>query len=181
MNKLALPLVFVLPLLLFSGCLGYFEVAQAEEPQLVSPPEQVGETPAPIVEPEEEVQDAPAEIPEEIAEPEVEEEKIVQWDVGVSYEDKEAGKRTLEAVEFDGYILVVDDITDDKPYPCAALSVGILHETSIETLFQDKVCPGESTYWTSPEGAKYRIKVFETATGYAGYAYWANVAVYKQG
>ena len=172
--------------MLFSGCCGYFEFEQAGEPQLVEAPEPV-ETPAeePAGEPvpwnvSVEDFDEAAE-PEPEAEPEVEEEELVHWDVGVTEEDEEEGSKKLQAVEFDGYALIVDDITDDYPYPCAALRVGDMSGTYIETLFQDKVCPGESTYWTSPEGAKYRIKVFETAAGYAGYAYWADVAVYKQG
>ena len=174
--------------ILFSGCLGYFEFESEGEPRLVEAPADMEEAPVAIPEPEppaeEEVQEEMEETPDGIAEPveeiEVDEEKLVQWDVGVTYEDKEAGKRTLQVLEFGEYILVVDDITDDKPYPCAALSIGILHETYIETLFRDKVCPGESAYWESPEGDKYRIKVFETAAGYAGYAYWADVAIYKQ-
>jgi hypothetical protein len=172
--------------MLFSGCLGYFEFEQTGEPQLV-------EAPAPAVETAP-VEEAPAGEPvpwdvdvndfnesaETEPEPEVEEEELVHWDVGVTEEDEEEGSKKLQAVEFDGYALIVDDITDDYPYPCAALRVGDMSGTYIETLFQDKVCPGDSTYWTSPEGARYRIKVFETAAGYAGYAYWADVAVYKQ-
>ncbi len=178
MRYFALFLVFGM---LFSGCCGYFEFEQAGEPQLVEAPAPVVETP-PAYEPEE-VPAAEPEPEEEVPEPEpeVEEEELVHWDVGVTEEDEEEGTKKLQAVEFDGYALIVDDITDDYPYPCAALRVGDMSGTYIETLFQDKVCPGESTYWTSPEGATYRIKVFETAAGYAGYAYWADVAVYKQG
>lgn len=165
--------------LLFSGCLGYFEAEQAGEPQLVEGPEPVGGTPpaeVPTAEPEAE----PAPEPEPETEPDVEEEELLHWEAGVTEEDEEEGHRQLQAVEFDGYALIVDDITDDYPEPCAAIRVGDMSGTYIETLFQDKVCPGESTYWTSPEGDTYRIKVFETAAGYAGYEYWADVAVYKQ-
>jgi len=175
--------------MLLSGCCSYFEFEQVGEPQLVEGPAPVVETPAPIEEPagepvpwdvDVEDFDETAE-PEPEAESEVEEEELVHWGVGVTEENEEEGTKQLQAVEFDGYALIVDDITDDYPYPCAALRVGEMSGTYIETLFQDKVCPGESTYWTSSEGATYRIKVFETAAGYAGYAYWADVAVYKQG
>ncbi|MCP4646253.1 MAG: hypothetical protein GY852_00770, partial [bacterium] len=127
--------------------------------------------------PEEVAEEAPPEAGEE---PEIDEEELLHWDVGVT-EEVDEEHRKLQAVEFDGYILIVDDITADKPYPCAALRVGEMDGTYVSTLFQDKVCPGESTYWISPQGEKYRIKVFETAAGYLGYAYWADVAVYRQG
>lgn len=173
-------MIFIVLGMMFSGCCGYFEFEQAGEPQLIeepapvvetAPPASVSEEPAAEPEPEEEAE----------PEPEVEEEELLHWGVGVTEENEEEGTKKLQAVEFDGYALIVDDITDDYPYPCAALRVGDLSGEYIITLFQDKVCPGESTYWTSPEGATYRIKVFETAAGYEGYAYWADVAVYKQG
>jgi hypothetical protein len=163
--------------LLLSGCPGYFEAEQVGEPQYVETSEPIGEPP--VAEPEAEAPVASPEAEPEY-EPEVEEEELVHWEAGVTEENEEEGHRQLQAVEFDGYALIVDDITDDYPYPCAAIRVGDTSGAYITTLFQDKVCPGESTYWTSPEGDTYRIKVFETAAGYAGYEYWADVAVYKQ-
>ena len=167
--------------LLLSGCA---QETGASETQWETPAEEtngqaIGEEPA-----EETPEEAPAEAveaeSESVPEETVEEEELLHWDVGVTEEIDET-HRKLQAVEFDGYILIVDDITDDKPYPCAALRVGEMDGTYIKTLFQDKVCPGESTYWTSAEGTVYRIKVFETAAGYMGYTYWADVAVYRQG
>ncbi len=174
-------MIFIVLAMLFSGCCGYFEFEQSGEPQLIEEPAPAVETPAPVDEPAAEPEPEPEPEIEEEQEPEVEEEELLHWDVGVTEENEEEGTKKLQAVEFDGYVLIVDDITDDYPYPCAALRVGDMSGEYIITLFQDKVCPGESTYWTSPEGATYRIKVFETAAGYAGYAYWADVAVYKQG
>ena len=172
MRLFILAVAFVL--LLF-GCSQEGETAYeaaAEEPA------QEGELPEPGSggEPVGEIADGKA-VSEEG--PIVEEKELLHWDVGVK-EEIDGEHRKLQAVEFDNYILIVDDITDDKPYPCAALRVGEMEGTYIKTLFQGKVCPGENTYWTSPEGERYRIKVFETAAGYMGYAYWADVAVYKQ-
>ena len=166
--------------LLLAGCISEQEVSY--EVPVEEAPQAPGEAPA-----EEEMlsgaEAAPPEIPEEAPEKgageAAPEEEVVHWDVGVT-EEVDEEHRKLQAVEFDGYILIVDDITDDKPYPCAALRVGETDGTYISTLFQDKVCPGESTYWVSPSGQEYRIKVFETAAGYMGYAYWADVAVYRQ-
>ncbi len=172
-------LLMVLGLIL-GGCTGSQDVPAGGDAQGVpSVPEETGdaesgEETAPAEQAEEEGEAAASE------EPEADEEELVHWGVGVEEEIDETHKK-LQAVEFDGYLLIVDDITDDKPYPCAAVRVGEQTGTYVRTLFQDKVCPGESTYWTSPEGDEYRIKVFETAAGYAGYAYWADVAVYKQG
>ncbi|MFP3949910.1 MAG: hypothetical protein ACLFUZ_02330 [Candidatus Micrarchaeia archaeon] len=166
--------------LILGGCTGSQDVPAGGETQEMPPAPQEtgdaesGEETAPAEQAEEE------ETPAASEEPEADEEELVHWGVGVEEEIDET-HRKLQAVEFDGYLLIVDDITDDKPYPCAAVRVGEQTDTYVRTLFQDKVCPGESTYWNSPEGDEYRIKVFETAAGYAGYAYWADVAVYKQG
>lgn len=175
--------VFLALALLLSGCMQ--EQGSVDEDVWASSGESAPEAETPPAEPEEE---APADVPPEAeSEPEPEEEgaaedeeELLRWDVGVK-EEVDEEHRKLQAVEFDGYVLIVDDITDDYPYPCAALRVGQMGDEYIETLFQDKVCPGDSTYWISPEGGKYRIKVFETAAGYSGFAYWADVAVYKQG
>ncbi|MBD3398618.1 hypothetical protein GF412_05245 [Candidatus Micrarchaeota archaeon] len=171
-------MVFMALGLLLAGCPGDSGSGVADVDEGLEAPEPAEESPLPAEEAEETPEEVAAE-PEE--EPEIAEEEIVHWGVGVTEEDEDEGHRQLQAVEFDGYALIVDDITDDYPEPCAAIRVGELGGTYIETLFQDKVCPGESTYWTSPEGDEYRIKVFETAAGYQGYEYWADVAVYKQG
>lgn len=167
--------------LIFAGCTGSGSAPAAEETQEVpaAPAETGGDESGEAAEEEAEPAEE-AETPPVAEEAEPDEEELVHWGVGVEEEIDETHRR-LQAVEFDGYLLIVDDITDDKPYPCAAVRVGEQTDTYVRTLFQDKVCPGESTYWTSPEGNEYRIKVFETAAGYAGYAYWADVAVYRQG
>ena len=172
--------LFALALLL-CGCITQQEDIHYEVPAEESAPTQEAEH-FPIVEEEEIIVEEPAQTgtPQEEEPAPENEEELLRWDVGVT-EELDEGHRKLQAVEFDGYVLIVDDITDDKPYPCAALRVGEMGGAYITTLFQDKVCPGNSVYWTSPEGDVYRIKVFETAAGYLGYAYWADVAVYKQG
>jgi hypothetical protein len=175
-------LVFLVLGLLFAGCPQNGAAGGAPEAETIgqepAPAGVAGEAAPAEVSPEPEAA-APEPEPEVEQEPEVEEDELLRWDVGVTEEISEE-HRKLQAVEFDNYVLIVDDITDDYPYPCAALRVGDMSGEYIETLFQDKVCPGESTYWVSPEGGKYRIKVFETAAGYGGFAYWADVAVYKQ-
>ena len=173
MKNLAFFLVFAL---LFAGCVS--ETETTYEVPVAAPLEQ---TPEPIPEiHEEEVDSEELPVPEVVVEENITEEEIVHWDVGVT-EEIDEDERKLQAVEFEaGYALIVDDLTRDKPYPCAALRIGKLDGAQIETVFQDKVCPGEDTYWTSPEGDTYRIHVFETAAGYLGYVYWADVAVYKQ-
>ncbi|MBD3389601.1 hypothetical protein GF415_01450 [Candidatus Micrarchaeota archaeon] len=165
--------------LIFAGCTGSGSTTAEEEAQEVpaAPAETGGAESGEETAQEEQAEE---EAPAVSDEPEPDEEEMVHWGVGVEEEVDET-HRKLQAVEFDGYLLIVDDVTDDKPYPCAAVRVGEQTDTYVHTLFQDKLCPGESTYWTSPEGDEYRIKVFETAAGYAGYAYWADVAVYKQG
>ena len=84
---------------------------------------------------------------------------------------------TLEGLEFgENYILVLDDLSLDKPEPCAIVSIYNLE--SEENLQQAKICPGEEYYWTSPEGHKFRIVVIETAAGYSYGAGWANIIIY---
>ena len=174
MKHLAFLLVFVL---LFSGCTQE-EPAYAEP---LAPAQEIPQTPQaiPQIHEEEIAVDEPP-LPQTPPEENITEEEIIHWDVGV-VEEIDEDERKLQAVEFEeGYALIVDDLTRDKPYPCAALRIGELEGANVITVFQDKVCPGEDTYWTSPQGDTYRIHVFETAAGYLGYAYWADVAVYKQ-
>ena len=84
---------------------------------------------------------------------------------------------TLEGLEFgESYVLVLDDLSLDKPEPCAILSIYELE--SKENIQQVKICPGEEYYWTNPEGQQYRIKVIETAAGYSYGAGWANIIIY---
>lgn len=86
--------------------------------------------------------------------------------------------KTLEGLVFGegDYILVLDDLSLDKPEPCAIIS--IYDSNTQEQLEQAKICPGEEYYWTSPENHVYRIVVIETAAGYSYGAAWANIIIY---
>lgn len=114
-------------------------------------------------------------------EPENEEEKLLQWDIGITLDDEEEGHRQLEGIEFDnGYLLMLEGLTSDSPQQCAQISIGEQGDEYIDKLFQDTVCPGESAYWTSGEGDEYRISIIQTGEDYAGYEYWAEAAVYRK-
>lgn len=84
----------------------------------------------------------------------------------------------LEGITFgnEKYIIVLDDLSLDKPESCALVSI-YDYETQ-ERLQQAKICPGEEYYWTSPEGHKFRIVVLETGPGYGYGTTWASIIIY---
>lgn len=91
---------------------------------------------------------------------------------------EEIKNKTLEGLLFgnEKYILVLDDLSLDKPESCAIVS--IYEKDTQERLEQAKICPGEEYYWTTPEGKTYRIVVIETAPGYTQGATWARIIIY---
>jgi len=100
---------------------------------------------------------------------------VEKTEIGEGETEKEYG-----GMRFDGYTLLLEDLTDDYPYPCAALRVVKISGTEITEYERTEICPGKSRNWESPEGKEYRIKVFETAAGYSEGAAWADIAIYGQ-
>ena len=118
----------------------------------------------------------PSEEPEENGELMGEEHLTVEkTEVGEGETEKE-----YSGMRFDGYTLLLEDLTDDYPQPCASLRIVRISGTEITEYGQMKICPGESQYWTSPEDKEYRIKVFDTAAGYSEGVAWADIAIYGQ-
>lgn len=100
----------------------------------------------------------------------------------ISYSETETGEETMEreytGIEVDGYSVLLEDVAPHGTEYCALIRIAEVEGTHIEVLDRAQICPGESYYWISPEMHKYRIKVVEVASGYAGQASWANIIVY---
>ncbi len=76
------------------------------------------------------------------------------------------------------YVLVLRDISMQRNEEGYCALFEIVWAENGSSLQKLQICPGEDAYWISPDGHRYRIRVFETAAGYTGRARWAKVAVY---
>lgn len=180
----------LLCMLMLCGCI-VMEKEYRESGETVLPPQEApqGEAPAPEEEPpagdENESAASGGPVPP-AGSPEREEgdANVLMGQQELTVEEAEVGEGKTEkeygGMEFDGYTLLLEDLTDDYPYPCAALRIVKISGTEIMEYKRTEICPGHSGYWESPEGKGYRIKVFETAAGYSEGVHWADIAIYGQ-
>lgn len=95
----------------------------------------------------------------------------------VTYEEnKTTEEKTYEGLTFNGYILVLEDVSLDEPEYCALLKV--YDAQTMKGLEQMKVCPGSDYLWTSPNGKHYTIRILKAVAGYSGGAMWADILLF---
>ncbi len=82
-----------------------------------------------------------------------------------------------EGIHLGGYLLVLDDVViyPESSEDCGAFSIMLTNGTVVDKLL---ICEGQSKYWITPEGHKYRIFVVKLAAGYTMQENWADVRVY---
>ena len=183
----------ILAVLLLLGCVVMEEEQRIEVPEEPAPPaegpeaagegETMGEgagggAPGEESPPGEEIEGEGAAPPEEEI-PEEEELGTLMGEENVTVEKTDIGdgktEREYFGMGFGEYILLLEDLSDEKPYPCAIVRVVDFEGVEYE---RTKICPGDSYYWISPEGHRYRFYVVQTAAGYSGGAAWADIIVY---
>lgn len=78
------------------------------------------------------------------------------------------------------YSLVLDDVavvTSDER-PCGIFSIHDLRGEKETVIDQMVLCPGETKYWLSPGGDRFRIVIIEVAAGYTKETQWAKAIIY---
>lgn len=107
-----------------------------------------------------------------------------QWNLTTQSNDTvdETGQNVTEkeysGIRFGAYTLLLEDLAPQEREYCALVRIVGISGEEITDYERAQICPGESHYWVSPEGHRYRIYVVDTATGYSQGKIWANIIIY---